>query len=378
MIDEQKYLELCNDAQVHYERYKEEAERAVIKREFVTGERYDLRPFWFEREGKKRYQVSKNEPEYFYGFDVDGKIRVTNCTGLIGGFAYNTYSENKIISRVYVNGTVHSIKDITLDNGRPIRSIEFIVPHGVDITKSWYYFEEYVYENEQLIKIMRDYIGSRPSQIHYTYIFNFEYDDLGNLYKVLDKKNNILYINISKSEAASLREEIKSALTSQTAMVFHSIKDKLQGERVCFVAIYLHDEPHGIYDPIYQPGLASVRSEQIEQKTDLNTLWNSGEHPDVYQDTLGDKELIEKLQKLTMFWSMKGSWWIQGKKLWQEVATELNQKDLSDQLPVTEDFIVFVDWEGFDVKKGDLEKILPEEKIEMLRVNGLLKASRKR
>jgi DNA-binding cell septation regulator SpoVG len=377
MINEQNYLELCKDAQVNYEMYKDEAEQQVIKMEYVTAKRYDLRPFWFEYQGEERGRVSNKETENYYGFDANGKISLTSSTGLIGGFAYTMYLENQIISRVYVNGKVDSIIDITLENGRPIRSVEFIVRFGVDIMKSWYFVDEYVYQSEQLIEVMRNYIGSRPTQIHYTYVFTLEYDDLGNLYKVLDKKKNILYINISKSEAAALSEEIKSALTAQNAQVFLSIRKKLQGEKVCFVAIYLHDEPHGIYDPIFHPGLASVRLEQFEHKTDLNTLWSSGEHPVTFQETLGDKELLEKLQKLTMYWNMKGNWWTQGKKLWQEIAYGLNQLDWSNQLPVTDDFIVFVDWEGLDVKKGGLEKCLPEEKNQALRAKGLLRGNKK-
>ena len=67
---------------------------------------------------------------------------------------------------------------------------------------------------------------------------------------------------------------------------------------------------------------------------------------------------------------MKNNWWKESKKLWYEVALELNRKDLSKDGPFTEDFVIFIDEEGMELK--DLVKSIPEEKLDLLRSKGLI------
>jgi len=63
---------------------------------------------------------------------------------------------------------------------------------------------------------------------------------------------------------------------------------------------------------------------------------------------------------------------VQGKKLWDEVAYAINEHDWSESIPITDDFIVYVDWEGLDVSKGGLLNSIPYHKLELLREKGLL------
>ena len=372
MVNKEHYMEICLDAKSNYEQYKKEAEELVVRWEYVSEKRYDLTPYWFERNHEKRGRILKKETDTFYGFDKDGKLRVTYCDELINGIGYTTYSDNQILTRLYRDGRIDSIKEITLEDDHPIRSVEFITRHNLDLNDAWYTVEEYIYEQERLVKVICPQYSERPLYFDrlYTYL---EYDENGDLYKVLNANHRILYINIPKKEAVALRAEVKLELSAEMEIIVRDIRNKVQGKNVCFIAIYLHDEIDGIYDPVFHPGLEQVRLEQIEQEKDIYTIWASGEHPINYQVGLSNKELLEKLQKLTMYWAMRGSWWIQGKKLWQEVAYTVNQQDHSENLSVTNDFIFFVDWERFDVKKGGLAKSVPEEKLEILRAGGLLK-----
>ncbi|MOA59034.1 hypothetical protein D3C78_1835570 [compost metagenome] len=62
-------------------------------------------------------------------------------------------------------------------------------------------------------------------------------------------------------------------------------------------------------------------------------------------------------------------------KLWQEVAQAVNETNWSQYPLLSNDFIVYVDWEGLDVIDGDLEASVPLLKLEVLRSKGLLPKS---
>lgn len=63
-----------------------------------------------------------------------------------------------------------------------------------------------------------------------------------------------------------------------------------------------------------------------------------------------------------------GEWWKQTEQIMLEVSMKLNEYDWSEILEITDDFIVFVDWEAWD---GDLSSSVPKEKIEKLIEKGL-------
>lgn len=90
-----------------------------------------------------------------------------------------------------------------------------------------------------------------------------------------------------------------------------------------------------------------------------------------YQKDLSDPELIQKLRTLIYYWHNTENWWEEGQKLWQEVAYALNEMIWSDYPLLTENFVVFVDWEGMDVLNGGFEESVPLTKLEMLRSEGL-------
>lgn len=104
-------------------------------------------------------------------------------------------------------------------------------------------------------------------------------------------------------------------------------------------------------------------------------LWSSGEHASDAQESIQNVELQRKLERLVQYWQMKNSWWKEGKQLWFEVAQELNGQEWGG-LPVTDDFVIYVDQEDLNVKKGDLSKSIPPHKIDILQANGLLTKSK--
>ncbi|MFE5322204.1 hypothetical protein ACFQ88_26360 [Paenibacillus sp. NPDC056579] len=383
MIDRDYYLSLCIDAQKNLEYYKTEAERKVIKWEYTSGKRYDITPFWFERNQEPVAKVRKQETSSKYGLDESGNVWVAafdSSTDIIG---YRSQDEQGIINRLYrSDGRLDSIQHMTIINGLPTHYVEFIVRMGSTLDTVWHYEEHYKYEDRMLNHISREYWSNlgprgRQYQVQYNYEFHISYDEDGSLSQIHDNHQKIIYVRMSKQKVIALREEVKTGLVEDAKDVFQEIHRKTGSERLCFVAIYLHQSSSYIYDPVYHPGLERIRTEQLEQKLTPDILWSSGEHPSDYQESIQNEELGRKLERLVQYWQMKNNWWKEGKRLWYDVVQELNLQDWSGILPITDDFVIYVDEEALNVKKGDLAKSIPSNKVDVLYAKGLLSTIKK-
>jgi hypothetical protein len=63
-----------------------------------------------------------------------------------------------------------------------------------------------------------------------------------------------------------------------------------------------------------------------------------------------------------------GEWWKQTEQIMFDVSMRLNEYEWKEILDISDDFIVFVDWEAWG---GDLPVSVPKEKIENLIKKGL-------
>lgn len=55
-----------------------------------------------------------------------------------------------------------------------------------------------------------------------------------------------------------------------------------------------------------------------------------------------------------------------------EAAKQLNTYNWSDIISISDDFVVYSDWESIDVANGDLARSIPREKIDILVEKGLI------
>ncbi|AKG35297.1 hypothetical protein [Paenibacillus durus] len=372
MIDSNYYMDLCVDSQQNYERYKKDAEENVVRTEFVEEKRYDLSPYWFERKTQQRGKVTNEDTGIYYGFDQDNKLRVTACDDLIDGYGYTSYGEDHIITRLYVNGILDSIKVFTGQQGKFERCVEYIVRHGLELEKSWYDVEEYIYEDDRLIQVHNPkYVGKELyKHLENTYL---DYDENGELHQVFNGVQQLVYNNMTNQAALALRETLKAEVIRETENIFKATAEEINGEQVCFFSIYLDGDPlDNPLDPIYQPGFERVRVVQLEQNENQYFLWSAGEHPMYYQTGIKNEELRTKLHMLYVHWSLREDCYTERMKFWQEVAYSLNESDWSEYLPVTDDFVIFVDWEEVDFAQGEHLQGIPEHKQEILRAKGLI------
>jgi hypothetical protein len=109
-----------------------------------------------------------------------------------------------------------------------------------------------------------------------------------------------------------------------------------------------------------------------EEDSDLWYLWNSAEMPGRYQTVL--TKTFEDKQRKFVELTADDDW----KETWEkcqtvrfEVAYQLNCISWNDIFPVTQDFVVYSEWEAIDIEGGDLVRSIPVEKLQVLRGKGL-------
>lgn len=373
VIDKKRYyVTLCEDAQQNKDYYQAEAEKKIIVWEYANGKRYDLTPHYFERNHERPARRTKmaNSNSTAYGLDGEGAVWVSKIDS-IQFSSYRSENDNQLLMRHYREGNLDSIEEVIFEDGRPVRYVNFIVRHGISVMQSWHFEEYYSYdENNRTHTIKRDEywnVGNR----HYQYsLFYGNKNELVQIKEISDDKT--IYLKMSKFEAQDLRFRIRERIKEELHNEMLKILDKLMGdsEKVCFAAIYLHDDPTAVCDPIVQLGLESVRMEQLMEKSSLDILWYSGEHPTEYQFSNENHEVREMFRVLLQYWEAKDIWWKESKKLWQEIALALNENDYSHLSAATDNFVCFVDEEAFEAKK-DLPKSVPAHRLALLREKGL-------
>ncbi|WP_145412204.1 hypothetical protein [Paenibacillus xylanexedens] len=370
MINEQYYEKLNQDAIDNYLFYKQEAEAKVHRREYITSKRYDIMPFWLEREGQIPGELSNEETDTYYEFDDQGRLLILACDDLIDGYTYVTYKDDLITTRTYVEGTLDGVKEYWLQGGHVYRSVEYLSRFNkINV-------EEYIYEGNLLVQVYQPQYENNKYYDHLVRTY-FEYDEQGKLLRVLDGTQGVIYVRMADTEVQTLRETVKKELMLAVKQTIDKLCDSPSESSYCFLSIYLHDEVHAVYSPMFNPGWDEVREEQIEEKDEHDEyyhyrLWSSGEHPLNDQQELEDHDLIQRLRTLIIYWRSRGDWFEEGKRLWQEVAYELNvTTKWSEYSQLTDHFVVFVEWEAMDIMNGDLHASIPAGKLELLRLEDL-------
>ena len=370
MINEKYYEKLNQDAIDNYLFYKQEAEAKVHRREYTTSKRYDIMPFWFEREGQILGELSNEETDTYYEFDDQGSLLILACDDLIDGYTYVTYKDDLITTRTYVEGTLDGVKEYWLQGEHIYRSVEYLSRFNkINV-------EEYIYEGDLLVQVYQPQYENNEYYEHLVRTY-FEYDGHGVLLRVLDGKQGVIYVRMADVEVQTLRETVKKELMLAVKQTIDTLCDSPSESSYCFLSIYLHDEVHAVYSPMFNPGWNEVREEQIEEKDEHDEyyyygLWSSGDHPLNDQQELENHDLIQRLRTLIIYWRSRGDWFEEGKRLWQEVAYELNvTTNWPEYSKLTDNFVVFVEWEAMDIMNGDLHASIPASKLELLQLEDL-------
>lgn len=169
----------------------------------------------------------------------------------------------------------------------------------------------------------------------------------------------------------NLKKEIVNDLLCLIPEAVNKIKVP-EDQDICFIALVSDD-----YNPLValiQLGFESVRKEALE-KYGLDGAWNSGNQFQKYSSLINNPNMLKKQSDLIEICGGENHydiWWNQSQEIMFEVAKRLNSLDWKSFFNITDDFVVYSDWEAIDVQNGDLALSVPIEKIEKLRENGYL------
>ncbi|SOB98514.1 hypothetical protein SAMN05880501_10235 [Ureibacillus xyleni] len=170
----------------------------------------------------------------------------------------------------------------------------------------------------------------------------------------------------------SLMNDLKQIVLKEVPNAVKKVKlDK--GDKICYISLIGTD-----YEPVLgliQFGIESYRNEIIKSVgiDDKWSIWNTGEMPVEYQTVIDGDNFAEKQEQLVKdFGDDWENLWDECQRLRFEVAQQLNSYNWSEILTITEDFVVFSDWESIDVANGDLESSIPKEKLEIIKAKNLI------
>ena len=172
-----------------------------------------------------------------------------------------------------------------------------------------------------------------------------------------------------------LLEELKVAMLSEIQNAVRKVKLE-PSEKVCYISLYGSDDEPVL--SLITLGIKSYRDEMLKEghRQIFWYIWNSGEMPACYQIGLESvlPSFSERQEEFKSLYGEEG--W---KDLWElcqntrfDVAYQLNHKNWDNTIPVTDDFVVYSDWDDIDVENGDLKRSIPDEKIKLLKEKGLL------
>ncbi|ULO08499.1 hypothetical protein H1230_06745 [Paenibacillus sp. 19GGS1-52] len=175
------------------------------------------------------------------------------------------------------------------------------------------------------------------------------------------------------NEAIELKKEIINDLLKLIPEAIKEISTP-QDQKICFVALYRSD-----YDPLVgliQIGFEDVRQSNFEEGG-IWMAWNSGDQPYKYQNDLKEQSLKEKEKRFINLFDPDeyyGEWWKQCIDVMNQVSMKLNDYDWNSVFKdITDDFVVYIDWEGLDVENGELESCIPKNKLMKLKEKGIVK-----
>jgi len=370
----QEFNDLCDDALENKESYLEVARCRVKRWEHFDGCRYHLTPYWFERNSEPKGIPIDSREWFNYGFDCNNELVYVKNRVAEECIERN---DDRIINRVFLEDRVDSIEVIELKDGLPIEYTECVVRNGINA--GWDFKEYYRYIGNQLITIERE--DRKPTD---RTSYSLEYDKAGELTKITKQDDDeTVFQGMSKDEVSLLRMTISDGLFMECEKVLHRLRESVGENKLCFLAIWLHEEPERVIDPVFIAGMEYIREEQLKNGEDLSILWYSGEHP--YEEELQDKDLKRKFSILMKYWQFHSNfsedqsysklqyhtWWREGLTLWQEVAFRLNRCDWSKIIPISNNFVIFVDEQDFD-PSTDLQSYVTQEQLAMLRDKELI------
>ncbi len=220
--------------------------------EYTDGEKYNILPCYFERGFlSKGKNVASKDAIYTYGFNSNSKLIYVKFGNnqesflqyfddSINLYCFEDDNDNKD------NKTLRYIQITELnENGLPYGTIEVDKHNNV-------YVEKYHYDNSNKIKRIENPIHFEFET--YNDALDIEYDSNGEVMLITDKEtwlaNGVVYKKILPEEAENLRTTIISKISQNVINgVINKYKEKK--DKVCYISLEIHEEPHTVLSVMY-------------------------------------------------------------------------------------------------------------------------------
>ncbi|MBZ0287699.1 MAG: hypothetical protein K8I30_08795 [Anaerolineae bacterium] len=371
----------------------------VVRREWTTMERYDPRPFYFERHpprGRALKQSPQNDDarswRYEYGFDNRGEVVVENNQGFSAKFTketFYTHTPEKIEITTYFeykgrkllnaiawgimqSGTMRQFVNLSLDYNYGDEEARFPAPMQTEryaagstanatAAETWarlstqryaarWGYTEYTYDDKRLVRVRYYYIEPQSQPIEGE--DKFEYDVKGRLQKINwlrpDGYGRTVYYKRAPGETIpSMTEKVITKLLEMIpkAMAEANFSEPLY----CLNLYYFRAKTGSYFPPTLYPGLEKDRQRKLQEHGADRALyyiwWYLWEFDDDDVELtprlhITDPETLEICNRLEVEINSRWAGW-RGAKILRQLARELNKLNWSQYAPVTPDFIVY-------------------------------------
>jgi hypothetical protein len=400
-----------------YDRRREVAYTLVRRWEWYSGEAYDLRPLWYERElSRPGHRLAERPPldrdHCRIGFDSDDcPVVVEEYSGFLNGkLYYETFREHLdgpgpvTETHFQAGGGPIYLHEYRFEAGR-IRSASTVATGGGG-------YEEYDYTGDRVTRL-RTYHAKRPGEpssrlsplAPYQKI-NAAYDDAGLSRLEIAWSGDRTEVRYERPPAdftlAGTMEEVRQALIRQVPAVLR--KMAIDEPAYCVALGYLAEDPISVDVHVGldsdRRGWLAEQSEADDAEADAFVIWNPCDLHGVksvdYGEAADTARLLRQELKLSdapvdapvdvdanADSAAVADAWADGdaetsgvnehgRQLLCAVAAELNDHDWAGVLPVTDDFVVYAaDWEMADFDRN-LAECVPADRLAALRERGLL------
>ena len=358
-----------------YTARKAAAEAQVVRREFYSDDAVNARPFYFERfemtPGRPLKQRTPNATEH--GFDAKGRLVLLRSPSDDEDPASEEFF-------AYHPDRVESI-NYRLGKGTPLyasiqrfnkgRILECDV---MDVKPPSEFDERYFYKGDRLVEIQATHIqpGTRTAGR-----WDVQYDSAGRFrcLRRFDDAYDLFFVIHWNPATAPKFDELVTRIRKRLVQLVPEVVRKSRIKDRAFAVALAYDWENDPLPPYIGVGLESERQHWLSSKGKEAKafLWNPAEYKR-YEDgtlNLSDKELEEDCEILCQLILAKSDTW-SAQKLLNGATMELNKRDWSKVLPVTEDFVVYaVDLEGAHLKPN-MKAAVPAQTLAMLRKRKLI------
>lgn len=306
--------------------------------EYADGEKHSILPCYFERGFlSKGKNVAIRDAIYTYGFNSNSKL------------IYVKFGNNQESFLQYFDDSINLYcfeGDNDKKGNKTLRYIQITelnengLPYGTVEVDKWnnVYVEKYHYDNSNKLRRIEN-------PIHFEYgtyndALDIEYDSNGEVMLITDKEtwlaNGLVYKNIPPEEAENLRTTIINKISQN---IISSVINKCQekNDKVCYISLEIHNEPHTVLSGIYSRVAFESETNKyvLENSPEFERfIWYYSNNPiDIY-----DKQLEMECNILVQYYIRYSDCYTQCREILKSIRNILKSYEWEKHIEISDKF----------------------------------------